>query len=75
MTALYLALLTFTAPVRARLRSDRGIEAIEYALIAALVAAIIVAAFLLLSGPTGGPVQTIFQAIANQLTTAAGSIN
>ena len=39
------------------------------------MAVIIVAAFLLLSGPGGGPVQTIFQAIANQLTTAAGAIN
>ncbi|HEX6256799.1 MAG TPA: Flp family type IVb pilin [Euzebyales bacterium] len=74
MTALYLALLTFTAPLRTRLRSDRGIEAIEYALIAALVAAIIVAAFALIQGPAG-PVQAIFQAIANQLTTAAGNVN
>lgn len=38
------ALSNFTASARARLRSDDGLEAIEYALIAALVAAAVIAA-------------------------------
>lgn len=61
----------FTEPIRSRLRSEHGIEAIEYALIAALLAAIVVAALALLTPA----VNNIFQAIANQLNTAATAIN
>lgn len=42
------ALQTLAAPLRSRLRSDRGLEAVEYALLAALVAVTIIAAAALL---------------------------
>ena len=71
MAFLYTALLTLIRPLRDRIRGEQGIEAIEYALIAALLAAIVVAVIALLN-----PSMTnIFQAIANQLQTAATSIN
>lgn len=71
MASLYVALLTVTQAVRDRLRSEHGIEAIEYALIAALLAAIVVAVIALLN-----PAMTnIFTAIAAQLQSAATSIN
>lgn len=71
MASLYTALLTLTQPLRDRIRGEQGIEAIEYALIAALLSAIVVAAIALLN-----PSMTnIFQAIANQLQTAATAIN
>jgi len=71
MASLYVALQTLTRPVRDRLRSEHGIEAIEYALIAALLAAIVVAVIALLN-----PAMTnIFTAIAAQLQSAATSIN
>ena len=70
MASLYVALLTLTQPVRDRLRSERGIEAIEYALIAALLAAIVVAVIALLN-----PAMTnIFTAIAARLQTAANTV-
>lgn len=70
MASLYVALLTLTHGVRDRLRSERGIEAIEYALIAALLAAIVVAVIALLN-----PAMTnIFSAIAVQLQNAANTV-
>lgn len=71
MASVYTALLTLIQPVRDRFRSDHGIEAIEYALIAALLAAIVVAVIALLN-----PAMTnIFTAIATQLQNAATSMN
>ena len=70
MFTLYQAISAATEPVRTRLRSERGIEAIEYALIAALLAAIVVAAVALLNPG----VNNIFTAIANQLNTAANAV-
>lgn len=70
MTALFTALLAFTAPLRDRLRSEHGIEAIEYALIAALLSAIVVVVIALLDTP----MNTIFNAIAQRLNTAAGTV-
>ncbi|MBW3605506.1 MAG: Flp family type IVb pilin [Actinobacteria bacterium] len=56
--------------LRTRLRSDAGIEAIEYALIAALLSAIVVAAVALLNPG----VNNIFTQIAAQLNAAATAI-
>ena len=70
MASLYVALLTLTQGVRDRLRSERGIEAIEYALIAALLAAIVVAVIALLN-PS---MRNIFSAIAGQLQSAATKV-
>lgn len=60
-----------TAPLRARLRSDRGIEAVEYALIAALLSAVVVGAVALLNPQLDG----IFQSIANLLGDAATELD
>lgn len=71
MTSVLSALQALVQPVRDRLKSDNGIEAIEYALIAALLSAIVVAVVALLN-----PSMTnIFTAIAAQLQSAATSIN
>ena len=70
MASLYVALLMSTQAVRDRLRSERGIEAIEYALIAALLAAIVVAVIALLN-PS---MRNIFSAIAAQLQDAADTV-
>lgn len=67
---MFTLLTAITEPIRRRLQSEDGIEAIEYALIAALLAAIVVAALALLTPA----VDNIFQAIANQLNTAATDI-
>lgn len=61
---------TATTSLRLRMRSDKGIEAIEYALIAALLAAIVVAAVALLNPG----VNNIFTQIAAQLNAAATAI-
>lgn len=44
ISALTATLDALTAPLRTRLRADDGLEAVEYALLAALVAASIIAA-------------------------------
>lgn len=71
MASVYSALFALTRPVRDRLRGDRGIEAIEYALIAALLAAIIVTVIAFLQ-PS---MSNIFSAIADQLSAAAAQVN
>lgn len=58
-------------PLRDRLSREEGLEAVEYALIAALLSAIVVAAVALLSPE----IENAYQAIANQLTGAAGEMN
>lgn len=70
MFTLLSAIAAMTEPVRTRLRSDDGIEAIEYALIAALIAAVVVTALALLTPSVSG----IFTAIAAQLTAAATAV-
>lgn len=70
MFTLLSAITTITEPIRSRLRSEHGIEAIEYALIAALLAAIVVAALALLTPA----VDNIFTAIATRLNTAATAV-
>ncbi len=59
MSSLYWALYALTEPVRARLRSEHGLEAIEYALIAALVAVVVIAAVNLLNPSIGNAFNTI----------------
>lgn len=53
-------------PLRERLRSDDGLEAVEYALIAALIAVAVVTAVTAL----GDQVEAVFVNITNTLTTA-----
>lgn len=55
-------------------RKEEGASLIEYAVIAALVVALAVAAFALIGGDDG-PLAGAFQAIADQLTGAAEDIN
>lgn len=57
-------------PLRDRLRRDDGLEAVEYALIAALLSAIVVASIALLSPE----IENLYSAIAGQLSAAAASI-
>lgn len=70
MLTLLSAVRAITQPLRVRLHADDGLEAIEYALIAALLSAIIVAVMITMQGSITG----IFNAIATQLDTAATSI-
>ena len=58
-------------PMRERLTSEKGLEAVEYALIAALVAAVVVTAM----GIFTPALQGIFQDITNVLTDAGGEID
>lgn len=53
----------FTAPLRARLRRDDGLEAVEYALIAALIAVVVIAAVTTL----GQNIGTVFNNIADTI--------
>lgn len=70
MLRLLCTLSILMAPVRERLRSEKGLEAIEYALLAALVSAIIVTAVALLNPG----MNNIFTAIGNRLTTAGTAL-
>ncbi len=63
MSSLFAALYALAEPVRARLRSEHGLEAIEYALIAALVAVVVIAAVGLLSPSVGNAFNTIGQRV------------
>ena len=72
MTAFFSALnQRYLRPLARRLHLEQGLEAVEYALIAALLSAIVVAAVTLLSPE----IENAYQAIANQLQNAAGEIN
>lgn len=71
MPRLLITLSALLAPVRIRLRSDDGLEAIEYALLAALIAALIVAAVALLDPA----MDNIFNAIAARLDAAATAVS
>jgi pilus assembly protein Flp/PilA len=58
-------------PVRDRLNSEDGLEAVEYALIAALLSVVIVAAM----GVFGDSLEGIFDDISAVLDGAGGEIN
>jgi pilus assembly protein Flp/PilA len=53
--------------VKSFVRNDEGQDLLEYALLVALIALVAIAAV----GLAGGSVKTIFNNIANQLTSAA----
>ena len=55
--------------VKSFVRDEEGQDLLEYALLVALIALVAIAAVTL----AGGSVSTIFNNIAGQLTTAAGS--
>jgi Flp pilus assembly pilin Flp len=57
-------------PVRERLTSDDGLEAVEYALIAALLSVVIIGAMAIF----GPGITNIFTAIAGRLNTSGGTI-
>jgi Flp pilus assembly pilin Flp len=58
-------------PVRARLTAEGGLEAVEYALIAALVSVVIIAAMAVFTPALQG----IFDSISDVLTDAAPAIS
>jgi Flp pilus assembly pilin Flp len=58
-------------PVQDRLASEKGLEAVEYALIAALLSVVIIAAM----GVFGDSLQAIFDDISAVLDGAGGEIN
>lgn len=58
-----------TAPMRARLRSDDGLEAVEYALIAALIAVVVIGAVTTL----GTNISAVFNQIATTIAGTAGN--
>ena len=70
LSALYANIIL---PLRDRLRSEDGLEAVEYALIAALLSVVIIAGIQILgtgsagTGGTGG-LSGLFQGIADTLT-------
>lgn len=66
MLNLVTALSALLLPLRARLRSDDGLEAVEYALIAALIAVAVVTAVTAL----GNQVEAVFVNITSTLTGA-----
>lgn len=70
MSSLFSALFVRTEQVRSRLRSDDGLEMIEYALIAALVAVVMIAAVNALN-PS---VAEAFNTIGNRVEAYANNI-
>ena len=50
-------------------KNEKGVTAIEYGLIAALIAIVIIAAV----SSAGGSLQNLFERVANELTTALSS--
>jgi len=64
MAKLYLVLLSFVSTAADRVRSnDEGATAVEYGLMVALIAAIIVG----IVGTLGGQVQNAFQTVSSQM--------
>ena len=64
MTKLYLVLVSFMSTAADRVRSnDEGATAVEYGLMVALIAAIIVG----IVGTLGGQVQNAFQTVSSQM--------
>ena len=67
LSALYTRVIR---PVKARLRLEEGLEAVEYALIAALLAVVIVGAMAIFTPALQG----VFQNISNVLNDSADNI-
>ncbi len=63
-------------PLRDRLTREDGLEAVEYALIAALLSVVIIGAVSILGGlTTDSGLTGLFQDIADRLDTEGGNIN
>jgi len=64
-------------PMRDRLSREEGLEAVEYALVAALLSVVIIGAISLLGGagePGEGALGGLFQRIASTLTNPEGAL-
>ena len=68
MLTLLSMLHTILVPLRARLRSDNGLETVEYALIAALIAVVAITTITTL----GTEINSTFQDILNAIQAAPG---
>jgi pilus assembly protein Flp/PilA len=63
MTSLMVSMMAFVAGVKDRLSSEKGATAVEYGLLVALIAAVIVGVV----GTLGGQITTAFQTIVDAL--------
>ena len=63
MTSLMVSMIAFVAGVKDRFASEKGATAVEYGLLVALIAAVIVAVVATL----GGQINTAFTTISNKL--------
>lgn len=67
MTTLMVSFIAFVAGVKDRLSSEKGATAVEYGLLVALIAAVIIGTVVTL----GGQIDTAFQTIVDELNGAA----
>lgn len=63
MSSLMVSVIAFVAGVKDRLTSEKGATAVEYGLLVALIAAVIV----VIVGTLGGQINTAFTTISNRL--------
>ena len=63
MTGLMVSMLSFVAGVKNKLESEKGATAVEYGLLVALIAAVIVGIVVTL----GGQIQTAFTTVSEKL--------
>ena len=63
MTSLMVSMMAFVAGVKDRFSSEKGATAVEYGLLVALIAAVIVA----IVATLGGQINTAFTTISNRL--------
>ncbi|GAB3567968.1 hypothetical protein GCM10027405_29190 [Arthrobacter alkaliphilus] len=63
MSSLMVSVIAFVAGVKDRLTSEKGATAVEYGLLVALIAAVIV----VIVGTLGGQINTAFTTISNKL--------
>ncbi|WP_457963112.1 Flp family type IVb pilin [Arthrobacter sp. D1-29] len=63
MTSLMVSMIAFVAGVKDRFASEKGATAVEYGLLVALIAAVIVA----IVATLGGQINTAFTTISNKL--------
>ena len=68
MTSLMVSMMAFVAGVKDRLSNEKGATAVEYGLLVALIAAVIIGTVLIL----GGQINAAFLKITTALTAAAG---
>ncbi|MCZ9883343.1 Flp family type IVb pilin [Arthrobacter sp. B2a2-09] len=63
MSSLMVSVIAFVAGVKDRFTSEKGATAVEYGLLVALIAAVIV----VIVGTLGGQINTAFTTISNKL--------